>query len=329
MTDFQAGFTKVTRKELNKFISFLQKNWLVYGPTEQKGKISIELTENPADLFLDDRLPFFSFKNFFVPECEILFEYKKSNLIDPELIPKNQAVVGINLLDLKSVLLYDQVFEKDPYYQKRRQNTLVVGHSMAPPIEQNIFETKYEEDILEHLSFDIFLVIVKKNKFKVFTGSEKGQKILKDFGYADYRHIQFSGPVKEEGNARMEQIRERMKNHYNSSIWEKLGETCLECGKCTIICPTCFCFRIDDQPSLEKQRGKRQRRWDSCFYQEFSEVAGGFKFLSTAAKRIHYWYYHKFVRIPDEFSMMGCTGCGRCYEVCPVRINIRKILKEL
>jgi Fe-S oxidoreductase len=27
--------------------------------------------------------------------------------------------------------------------------------------------------------------------------------------------------------------------------------------------------------------------------------------------------------------MMGCIGCHRCYEVCPVGIDIRKVMEEI
>jgi len=310
-------------------------------------------------------VPFYSFKRFFVPEEEKLFDYKEQNLKMDLASPKNTAIIGMNLLDLKSVLLYDQVFEKDPYYQARRNHILIVGHSLIPDLPQNIFEQTFEEDILEHLSFDIFLATlsvastplsgvagqkskrgrIKKineekttEEYAVFTGSPLGQKILNEFGYKDYINIQFSGPVREgKLDERMLTLRDKLKNKHNQKIWDELGARCIECGKCTIVCPTCFCFRIDDKASLENNQGERKRCWDSCFYQEFSEVAApstgsgqvGHKFLNDTAKRIYFWYFHKFARLPDEFNFMGCVGCRRCAAVCPVGIDIAEVLKDI
>ena len=351
---------------LKEFFLFLKKdNWQIFGPKNGQDfgdKILIEEINDLDDLYLGPQLPFYSFKRFFVPEKEMLFKYRREELKSPLRLPPLQkegekspltppkrgeqvAIFGMNLLDLKSVLLYDQVFEKDPYYQARRQNMLIVGHSIIPDVSQNIFEQTFEEDVLEHLGFDVFLgtlgnnsppppLILRggenANEYAVFTGSQKGQKILEDFGYKDHIHIQFSGPVKEgKLDERMPKIRDKLKNHHNQKIWDELARRCIECGKCTIACPTCFCFRIDDVPSLESKEGQRQRCWDSCYYQEFSEVSGSHKFLSDTAARIHFWYYHKFARIPEEFNFIGCVGCRRCGAVCPVGIDIGEVLKEI
>lgn len=357
------------RKQLEKFISYLQKNdWSVFGPVfsvekieelspflaahqssliKKTGEILIDRIIEPANLEMNGQLPFYSFKRFFVPEEETLFEYKNNKLTAKKQSAKI-ALVGVNILDLKAINLYDQVFEKDAYYQARRRNILIIGYSLTPEInpstasgQDNIFEIKYEEDILEHLPFDVFLAQndpSSRNKtYKVFTGSIKGQRLLEHFGYQDYTHIQFSGPVKEgKLDERMERLRDRLKNRPNPKLWEELGKICLECGKCTLACPTCFCFRIDDEPATKENTGQRARCWDSCYYQEFSEVSGPDKpgqgksrFLNSTGQRLHFWYYHKFARIPDEFDFMGCVGCHRCARVCPVGIDITEVLKQI
>ncbi len=325
----------MTHGELQQFIAFLMKHgWTVLAPEKRPDEVVYAKVEDAAKLKLISEPPLHSFKRFLVPPEETLFEYKKGKLSEVKdagiKIPK-QVIFGINPVDLKAIVMLNQIFERDPWYQERMRRTLIIGQSLIPAdVEQNLFQVKYEEDILEHLQFDIFLEVQGKNYF-VFTGSEEGQKVLEKFGYKNYEHIAYAGPIREEGlDPMMVKYRDALRKTYKKEIWEDdIGARCIECGKCTLICPTCFCFDMKDQPDLVGEGGVRKRTWGACFYNDFSEVAGGHKFLRTTAERIHFWYYHKFVRIPDQIQIMGCVGCGRCAKVCPVNINIFKVLAAL
>ncbi|MBI5071604.1 4Fe-4S dicluster domain-containing protein [Candidatus Falkowbacteria bacterium] len=348
----------MTHAELQKFIAFLMKRgWTVFAPEKRPGEVVYAEVQDAAKVKLISEPPLHSFKRFLVPPEETLFEYEKDKLNEVRdagiKIPK-QVIFGINPVDLKAIVMLNQIFERDPWYQERMRRTLIIGQSLIPAdVEHNIFQIKYEEDILEHLQFDIFLEVQpltparnasasvaggptlspkgRGAEYFVYTGSEEGQSSLEDFGYEDYEHIAFAGPIREEGfDPMMVKYRDALRKTYKKEIWENdIGARCIECGKCTLICPTCFCFDMKDQPDLVGDGGVRKRAWSACFYNDFSEVAGGHKFLKTTAERIHFWYYHKFVRIPDQIQIMGCVGCGRCAKVCPVNINIFKVLAAL
>ena len=327
----------MTKQTLQKFINWLKgKDYSIIGPVETDKQILIKQILKPQELDLSGRLPLHSFKKYFIPPLDILFQYKNKRF-RPDLAAKKQVLIGMSIFDLKAILLYNHVFEKDPYYQARLRNNLIIGQTKMPPSYIRTFrlwKEEYEEDVLEHLQFDIFLgkqkKKTKKTEFRIFTGSQKGQRILNKFGYKNYEHIQFAGPIKEEGiDSQIIEVKNRMEKYANPKLWKELGEICLECGKCSIICPTCFCFNMGDRPNLENKKGARVRCWTTCFYDEFSEIAGGHKFLATTAERIYNWYWHKFVRILDEYSFPGCVGCGRCSMVCPAGIDICKVLSAI
>lgn len=326
----------MTKAQLEKFIQYLQKKeYSIFGPIKKGKLIKIEKILNPKKLDLSGILPFYSFKKYFFPSCQSLFRYK-NNFLKEEKETKKQAIFGMSIFDLKAILLYNHLFEKDPYYQQQMQNSLIIGQTKIPSRGQTflIWKEKYEENILEHLQFDIFLgkKEISRLEFKIFTGSKRGQIILDDFGYKNYEHIQFAGPIREEGiDPEMLKIKELLPKTFNKKIWRELGKICLECGKCSLVCPTCFCFDIIDQSLIELfcLQGKRKRIWTSCFYRDFSRIAGDFRFLKETSQKIYNWYYHKFVRIPEEYGFPGCVGCNRCSQVCPVGIEINKVLLRI
>ena len=322
----------MTNKQLRQFIEYLSQQNIVWAPQRINGELVMETVDDPKKVELTNELPLHSFKRILVPAKEVLFSYQKNQIKQNFTSPK-QVIFGLTVVDLKAVTFLNQIFAKDPYFQERVKNTLIVGHSLVPAERTQFFLAKFQEDMLEHLKFDIFLAVCK-DKYLVYTGSEDGQRILDDFGYKNYDHVEYVGPIREEGkDPQMLKIREKF--YEDNKIWEDLGKICIECGKCTVICPCCFCFDISDQPGLNSGCGDRCRSQTTCFYTDFSEVAGleidskKPKFLSNTMSRIRFWYEHKFVRCPDDISLPGCVGCGRCTKVCPVGIDIKENLQRI
>ena len=109
--------------------------------------------------------------------------------------------------------------------------------------------------------------------------------------------------------------------------WKQLSESCLGCGTCTFVCPTCQCYDIKEFDSGKLVR--RFRCWDSCMYSDFTKMSAG-QPRPTQLERFRQRFMHKLVYFPDNNEgCFGCVGCGRCLAKCPIHMNIVKVIKTL
>ena len=106
-----------------------------------------------------------------------------------------------------------------------------------------------------------------------------------------------------------------------SEHWGEVADRCLTCGNCTMVCPTCFCFTVEDTTDLTGQSAERWRRADSCFTTAFTFITSGSQRASAKA-RYRQWLTHKLATWQDQFGSLGCVGCGRCITWCPVGIDL-------
>ena len=120
---------------------------------------------------------------------------------------------------------------------------------------------------------------------------------------------------------------ERMMERFNAPQWASLAESCLGCGTCTFVCPTCQCYDIKD---FNTGGGvKRYRCWDSCMYSDFTLMSAG-QPRPTQLERFRQRFMHKLVYYPaNHEGEFGCVGCGRCLQKCPISMNIVKVARAL
>ena len=120
---------------------------------------------------------------------------------------------------------------------------------------------------------------------------------------------------------------DKTKEFFERPEWSELSQSCLGCGTCTFVCPTCQCYDIKD---FNTGHGiKRFRCWDSCMYSDFTKMSAGQPRL-TQLERFRQRFMHKLVYYPtNNDGLFSCVGCGRCLAKCPIQMNIVKVMKKL
>jgi ferredoxin len=169
----------------------------------------------------------------------------------------------------------------------------------------------------------------ERHAFLIETGSEVGVEVaralpLRPDNEGDRRQAeQIIARTTRNMGRRLETegLKELLQGNVEHPRWEEVAERCLACGNCTLVCPTCFCFAIEDVTDLAGRCAERLQRWDSCFTLDHSYIHGGSVRRETAS-RYRQWMTHKLAHWIDQFGISGCVGCGRCITWCPVGIDI-------
>jgi len=124
-----------------------------------------------------------------------------------------------------------------------------------------------------------------------------------------------------------EDIKRKLSSSFdNQDFWEGIAAKCISCGICTFLCPTCYCFDINDE--LAKGLGARFRSWDSCAFPIYTKMPMENP-REEKWRRVRQKVYHKYGFYPMNFGVIACTGCGRCIRQCPVNWDITQTLDRL
>jgi sulfhydrogenase subunit beta (sulfur reductase) len=278
-------------------------------------------------------LAYNTLKRFFLPPREDLIRY---DLSDSTAVPVIEScptlLFGVHPYDIKALNQLDQLMESgstDVNYRARRDATIIFG--LEPQrIAPTAFWASMGAARVEH-GFDLYWTRISSGAFLVEVGSTKGEELL---GVAKPQRA----TIAEREAARREKNRilklagkrglqypwedtpKILAKSWDSLVWKDRAKECLSCGSCVMVCPTCYCFDVQEEVDDLLKEGKRYRIWDGCMLSGFAAIAGGHNFRDAAWERYRHRYFRKGKYIYDKIGELGCVGCGRCVLACTANI---------
>ena len=282
-------------------------------------------------------------KDFFFPQTENLMGFrtqgKTIEVIDTREDTGKFVIFGVRACDVRSFDILDRVFLSEPvdsYYASKRQSGVIISMACTKPSETCFCKTFGIDPAAPQGDISAW-----KTDSDIFfkSNTEKGEALLESLG----------GLLEEADSAEVDAQKEKISRImdklplkdlttegfgggktselFDSPKWAELSESCLGCGTCTFVCPTCQCYDIKDFNTGNSVI--RFRCWDSCMYSDFTKMAHGNN-RNSQTERFRQRFMHKLVYYPENNEgIFSCVGCGRCLAKCPISMNIVKVMKEI
>lgn len=284
--------------------------------------------------------PTLPIKEYFFPATERLLEIHpverknggggvRDYQVFETLPAAEQVIFGVRPCDARGLRALDALFlnkePADPYYARRRERTTLIGVACETLMDSCFCTTmggapdeRRDLDILLHRSEDGFIADPV---------TDQGARLLTDLALEPWEGDlpDYDRPV---GWVLPE--KKVMLDYFDDRYWRSMAERCMSCRLCAYACPTCRCFDVRDVrlPSVTGEIAfERIRFWDSCARPGYRMIAGGHNPRAEKGERLRNRLMCKIFYYEDQCGEVGCTGCGRCVDVCPVNIDIMEVMR--
>ena len=299
----------------------------------------------PASNFSDLRLNYTTTKlpakRYFLPYREDMASFRmegdawRKNVdynIDRPYVFFGLHACDINALNKLDKVLMGSVYPM-PYYAAKRMNMFIIGINCQP--QPFCFCRSLASDSVTH-GFDLFLTDIGDRYFLEILSATAYNvlKTVKTYEPEEKDHVQYmkvTGEKNRKFTAHIDtsDLAKILDMEFQSPVWKQWGDKCLGCGTCANVCPTCYCYGVEETVNVDLQGARKSKTLYSCNVIDFAEVAGGHNFRPERSTRLKYRYYHKHRGFVEAFEESLCVGCGRCGEACLAGITVPEVIASV
>jgi len=335
-------YAVIQKKDLGTWVEFLKTKALVYAPHRKENLYVFAQVDSPADITLEYIPTILPPKKYYLPPEEDLLKFTVSPFKTAKAIPEFESFIlfAVHTCDIAGLQCMDVVFKEspeDPNYLNRKEKMAVIGIECLSYCDS--FATCASVGNHEPRGGYDLMMVDCGEKFVIHVNSTKGEGLVSspvvreasdaDMDALDKVRQKKKKAFRHEFNAPLPAVYDAFDASFSSQVWKDVGRRCVGCGNCTAVCPTCYCFDVQDTMDLSLNSGTRTRIWNSCQMEDFAKVAGGEDFRKGRDSRQRHRYYRKFKYPVDKFNRYFCTGCGRCSRTCMAGIVLRDTVNAL
>ena len=326
---------KCTRKQFETFVTALLKTGVpVMAPQEKNDRFAFGLLKNAGDFRLDYDVTILPPKKFVLPQTETLLNFEVGGACTSVMEGGEMILLGVHPYDMIAINQTDELYRQDEYdkhYMDRRKKMTIVALDVVTP-SKNVFAASMGTATVS-TGYDMLLTVLEDGSILMDAPTEKGQALLKHAGSlpaateADLKARQavWAGNEKELNKhvlkCKPSYLPKLLEHAYAHPVWEEKARLCYSCGSCNQVCPTCYCFDVQDRVNWDLKTGSRNRCWDGCLLENFATVAGNHNFRKNRNERFRHRLYRKGKYVPAKIGgQIACVGCGRCITACTAHI---------
>jgi sulfhydrogenase subunit beta (sulfur reductase) len=322
---------KLDKEVFKKFVeSLVGSGTKVYGVQAKGERFAFGQLANADDLRLDYDVTILPPKKYFQPAREILATFTVGDGYESCIDNEPFILLGVHPYDMVAINQMTKIFSQDEYdthYMARRNAATIIACDVVTP-SKNVFAASMGTATVKE-GYDILLTDIG-GAYLADIATAKGQQLMAnvagaiDAADADLKKREAVWQKNEKVldkhhlDCKYTELPALLEKGYNNPVWEERAKTCFSCGSCVNVCPTCYCFDVQDDVSWDLKCGKRCKSWDGCMLEGFTKVAGEHVFRKNKADRFRHRLYRKGKWVPAKIGswIPACVGCGRCVLAC-------------